>query len=212
MVEAGLDGEGRLGAGGAGDDLGQPLGGIVGARGVEDHGVVGLASSGQGDVGVVAAGGRFEDGDADVDGGALGAVAGDRPAQLDVAGDVVGGQDDLAAFVVAGDEAAFGVGGGDGPGLAVADRVAAVGAQRWVVATGGDLVADVGRGVGMQLMPPVAFGFSSRWISRFTARAVSAVLVVIATVRPPARWPWCALATWEATRAGWAVWSRPCSA
>ena len=61
------------------------LGWIERAGGVGHPGEVDLSSSGEGDVGVVPGGTGFEDGEADVDGVALVAVAGDGPAELDVA-------------------------------------------------------------------------------------------------------------------------------
>ena len=90
LVEALADGEGRFAVGGSGDDLGEAFCRVDGAGGVDDDGVVGFSAAGHGDVGVVAAGAGFEDGDADVDGVALVSVSGDGPSELDVAGDVVG--------------------------------------------------------------------------------------------------------------------------
>ena len=84
-MEAFEGGEGGLSFGGAGDDLASWSAGSTVPVGVGDPGVVGFAAAGQGDVGVVAGGAGLEDGDADVDGVALVAVAGDGPAELDVA-------------------------------------------------------------------------------------------------------------------------------
>jgi hypothetical protein len=89
---------------------------------------------------VVAGGARFEDGDADVDGVTLVAVAGDRPAQLDVLGDIPGGEDDLPPVGVDDGERSVLVDGSDGPGVAVADLLVSVGSEVRVVAAGGDLV------------------------------------------------------------------------
>ena len=83
---------------------------------------------------------------------------------------------------------AVGVDGGDGPGVAVADLHAVVGAEVRVVAAGGDLVAGPTSGaVGESDRAVRVARLPSRcWIARLISRAVSAVLVVMATVSPAA--------------------------
>src|SRR5690606_1146568 len=71
LVEPLLDRQRGVAAGGAGDERRELLAGVLGAGAVEDDGVVGVAAPRHGDVGVAAAGGLVEDGDADVDGVAL---------------------------------------------------------------------------------------------------------------------------------------------
>ncbi|MEZ5350813.1 MAG: hypothetical protein R2714_16685 [Microthrixaceae bacterium] len=73
----GLNGERRVGGHGPGDDLGQALAWVDDARRIDHYRVVGLPATGHGDVSMVSCRGRLEDSDADVDGVALGAVAGD---------------------------------------------------------------------------------------------------------------------------------------
>src|SRR3546814_18940094 len=75
-----------------GDHRLELVGGIDGACWVREPGVVLLAASGEGDVGVVSGGSWLADGDADIDGVALGAVAGDGPAKHDTALHVLVGQ------------------------------------------------------------------------------------------------------------------------
>ena len=82
------------------DHLGERFSGVGRAGGVGDDGDVGGSATGHGDVGVVAGGAGLEDGDADVDGVALVAVPGDRPAELDVLGDVASGQRNVASLGV----------------------------------------------------------------------------------------------------------------
>lgn len=78
LVKSLPDAECRFVPGRAGDHLGERFGGVERAIRVEDHRHVRAAPPGHGDVGVVADGAGFEDGDAEVDGVALVAVAGDR--------------------------------------------------------------------------------------------------------------------------------------
>ena len=139
---------------GAGDHVSEGVGWVGGAGGVGEPGVVALSASGEGDVGVVAGGAGIEDGEADVDGVALVAVAGDRPAQLDVSLRVVDRQGDAATVGMRGDQRAVAVDGGDGPGVPVADRFASVGDQLGVVASGGDLIAHTDPGAVGELEPP----------------------------------------------------------
>ena len=100
-----------------------------------------------------------------VDGQALGAVGGDGVAEVDVLGDVVGGQHD------AGPESSAGAAHLDGPvaadvddrpAVAVADPAAAPGAQRAVVAAGDDEVAGAGAGVVGQGDVAAGRGFPGR--------------------------------------------------
>ena len=81
----------------------------------------------------------------DVDGVALVAVLGRRVPQPDVLADVLGGQGDGAVSADVGHgERAVGVDAGDGPPVAVADRLTCGGEEVTVVAAGDDDVADVG--------------------------------------------------------------------
>lgn len=83
-METGLDGESGVGGDGSGDDFCEASAWVDDSGRIDDQRVVGLAAAGHGGVGVVACRG-LEHGDADVDGVTLGAVAGDGPAELDVA-------------------------------------------------------------------------------------------------------------------------------
>src|SRR5690606_14560131 len=95
------------------------------------------------DVGVAAVGAGFDDGDADVDGVALGAVAGGGPAELDVLGGVVGRDGGPAALEAVQDDGSVGRDLLDGPGLAVPDLGTLIGDERCVVAPSGHEVAGV---------------------------------------------------------------------
>ena len=190
-VPASPYGERRLVTGGSADDLGELVGGVRGAGGVGDPGVVGGPAAGHGDVGVAAGGAGFEDGEADVDGVALVAVTGHGPAELDVAGDVVGGQVDPAAFGVGHTEAAVGSDGLDGPGVAVPHLVPVLGGEARVVASGGDAVAGEHSGaVGEADVPsagPVALAALDGVVDLAGHRVD---VVVIATLRPASTWRW----------------------
>jgi hypothetical protein len=80
-----------------------------------------------------------------VGGDALAAVAGDRPAELDVVDDVAPRKRHPAAIGVLDGEPAVAVDGDDGPELAVPPGDAPVGSLTGVAA-GGDLITDVGGG------------------------------------------------------------------
>ena len=110
----------------------------------DDEELVGVASAGGADVQAAAAGGGGDEFDADVDGVGLVAVFGGGVAELDVFGDVVGGQDGVTGAVSGGDVEVAVVDGGDGPQFAVADRFAGGGVDLAVVAAGDDDVAGVG--------------------------------------------------------------------
>ena len=145
-------GEVAAGAGGGGvgavdgEDLVEDVAGVGEVVGVgDDVEVVLVAAAGGGDVQAAAGGRRAGDGEADVDGVGLPAVLGGGVAEPDVLAHVVGGQRDRAVAVAAVEgQAAVGVDGGDGPGLAVADRFAGAGDEAAVVAAGHHDVADVG--------------------------------------------------------------------
>ena len=92
------------------------VGAVVGEDGVEevaggvgvvvvgdDEELVGVASAGGADVQAASARGGGDEFDADVDGVGLVAVFGGGVAELDVFGDVVGGQDGVAGAVSGGD-------------------------------------------------------------------------------------------------------------
>ena len=96
-------------------------GGVLAVEG--DERVVGMAAAGHGDVQVADVGGSVEDDEGVVDGAALGGGAGGGVAQLDVLGDVAGGEGHGAGGTGDG-EAVVGVDGGDGPPGPVADHVA----------------------------------------------------------------------------------------
>jgi len=79
----------------------------------------------------------------DVDGDALVAVLGGRVAELHVGADVVDGETNVAVARKRGHgDRAVVVGRGDGPAVAVADRVAGAGGEGAVVASGHDHVTD----------------------------------------------------------------------
>ena len=102
------EGGGGLVDPGASDCLGHDLGGAAVVV-EDDEGFVGGASAGERDVDAASVGGTVEVEEGAVDGAALGGVAGLGVGQLDVGGDVVGGQGDPAGR--AGDgEAAVAVG------------------------------------------------------------------------------------------------------
>ncbi len=87
-----------------------------------DVGVVAVPAAGEGDVEAADVGGAVEDEDGAVDGAALGGVAGLRVAELDVLGDVGGGEPDACPVGPVSGEVAVAVHGGDGPVVAVVDH------------------------------------------------------------------------------------------
>ena len=115
---------------------GGDVGAVVGEDGVEDVagfaevGGVGddvdavvVAAAGRADVQAAVGGGAGDEGEGDVDGVALVAVLGGRVAEPDVLSGVVGGEGDGAVSAAVGHgERPVGVGGDDGPQVAVADR------------------------------------------------------------------------------------------
>src|SRR5450830_88056 len=127
--------------------VGQAL--VVGGFG-DDVGVVEVAAAGHADVEVFAGHAGGGDGVGLVDGDALGAGGGGGVAELDVVGDVVGGQPDdapvVAATIAVGGsdvEGSVGADGGDVPQRAVADEPVG-GVQVAVVVAGDDPIADPG--------------------------------------------------------------------
>ena len=114
-------------------------GGVLARRG--DEGEIARPATRERYVDVADVGRVVEVQDPDVDGATLSAHAGGGVCQLDVLGHIVGGKAD-AAVAAGGDERAVAADSIDGPRRAVADHVAAVGAQPAVVVACGDLVAD----------------------------------------------------------------------
>ena len=105
---------------------------------------VAFPAAGGGHVEGFAGRGRRDHGMGGVDRAALGPVSGGGVAELDVGGDVVGGQDDGAVPAVAPDgHRAVGVGGGDGPAVPVLHPPPA-GGQVAVVVSGDDQITDPG--------------------------------------------------------------------
>ncbi len=148
-------GEFASGAGGGvvgavgGEDLFEDVDGVGDVVGVgDDADQVLVAAAGDGDVEPAA--GRGAGGEGDRGGGGVGLVAGfgGGVAELDVFGDVVVGEGGGAVSVDAGHGQISVVGDlVDGPVVAVANRVAAVGAEESLVASGRDHVTDVEGGV-----------------------------------------------------------------
>ncbi len=101
---------------------------------------------GHADVDASSAAGGFHDADAVVGGHPLVAVAGDGPAQLEVAGHVAGREAHLAALRIGDGERGVLAHRLDGPRLAVPDRRTSVGDQVGVIAPGGHLVPHEGTG------------------------------------------------------------------
>ena len=148
------DGGGELAALGDGGEVGA-VGGedgfedvacLVEVVGVGDDadGVV-LLAAGDADVQAAPCGGGGDELGAGGDGVGLVAVLGRRVAEPDVLAGVVGGEGDGAVSRQVGHgEFAVGVGVGDGPQFAVADRLPGVGDEVSVVAAGGDDIAGMG--------------------------------------------------------------------
>ena len=124
---AGLGEVAALGDGGdvgavVGEDAVEDVAGFGEVVGVgDDVDAVLVAAAGGADVEAAVGGGGGGEGDADVDGVALVAVFGGGVAEPDVLGDVVGRQGDGAGRPAGDGERAVGMGGGDGPEVAVAD-------------------------------------------------------------------------------------------
>ena len=101
--------------------------------------VVGVPAAGERDVEQLPGFAAGQDGVAGVDGLALGGVDGAGVAELDVLGDVVGGQGDAPAGLRVPDvECAVGTDRGDGPAVAVGDPVGGRQREATVVAAGDD--------------------------------------------------------------------------
>ena len=118
---------------------------VAGFGGVgDDAEVVGVASSGRADVQAAVGGGTSDEFVGDVDGVALVAVLGRRVPQPDVLADVLGRQGDRAVSRDMGhDERAVVVDAGDGPPVAVADRLPCGGEELTVVAARDYDITDV---------------------------------------------------------------------
>ena len=140
-MELVTDGVGRAGVDGLRDGSGESVLRRGQAGGVDDEGAVVAPAAGDADVDTGAARTGLDDAKGVVGCGALAAVAGDRPAELDMPSHVAGGKGDAAAVRLGDGEGAVVASGGDGPGVPVAHKRAGIGDQRRVFA-GGDAVPD----------------------------------------------------------------------
>ena len=135
---------------------GGKVGPVVGEDAVEDVASLGevvvlgddvdpvlVPASGGGHVQPAMGGGGGGEGDAHVDGVALMPVFSRGVAEPDVLGDVLGREGDGPAALPGDGERSVGVGGGDGPGVAVAHGLIRAGGERAVVATGHDDLTDM---------------------------------------------------------------------
>ncbi len=104
-----------------------------------DVGVVGAAASGEGGVGAAVVDDGVDEEERRVDGAALGGVAGLGVPELDMLGDIGGGEADGPGRAGEG-EAPVGVDGGDGPPVPVLDHDPQVGAETPLVAASDHLV------------------------------------------------------------------------
>ena len=124
-----------------GEDPFEDVTGLSGLVGDDEESVV-VPAAGGADVQAAVAGCGGDDGDADVDCVALVAVGGGGVPEADVGSGVVQRERDRAVPLQVRHGQAVTVEALDCPAVAVADRLAMVGAQRAVVAAGDDDVAD----------------------------------------------------------------------
>ncbi|HUG74428.1 MAG TPA: hypothetical protein VMM81_01980 [Acidimicrobiia bacterium] len=139
-AEAGLSGDGGLVDPVPGDGLGEDVGcGDVSAG--DDLGVVGVSSAGHRRVETTTVDRTVDEEECEVDGAALGGVAGLGVAEFEMLSGVIGGETDGAGWSGDGDRT-VGMDGLDGPVVPVLDHGTAVGAEAALIAAGDDFVAD----------------------------------------------------------------------